>query len=442
MYRVTRRGVEVPKDSVLVGDVLKDLTVTPICLNDFPKKFRVYLESPTHFVVPLHWITRHKVQFDDQRPRGQHIDATFHGSLRKDLKQPEAVQAVIDTWKSSGGGALLCLPVGFGKSTCALYLVSRVRKKTLVLVHKSFLKDQWVDRAKSVLPGCSVSVIQGAVCDTTGDITVAMIQTLVSRKFAPDTFDAYGLVIVDEVHHLAATGFSQSMWSQCAPLTLGLSATPRRADGLMRVVEWFCGPIAFFHARDNQHQTIVQVLKYTCPEYANPPPVNRRGDVCYASLMTCLVEDPVRTELVASKASALACAGHHVLVLTHRRQHVQDLAGAIRRHGVDAGTYVGGDKECPDTVVVVATYALTSEGFDVPRLNALVLATPASDVEQACGRVMRGSATAGAVIVDVLDEWSVCWSQHAKRRTFYKKSGFTMPHTDTPKPVSNEPMFI
>jgi hypothetical protein len=129
---------------------------------------------------------------------------------------------------------------------------------------------------------------------------------------------------------------------------------------------------------------------------------------------------------VGRRAAALAREGRHVLVLTHRRRHTVELAEAVRAAGVSScGTYVGGDKQAPDTRVIVATYALTSEGFDVPRLNALVLATPASDVEQSCGRVMRGQA-GGALILDVADQWGVCFSQLVKRRAFYRRSGFTL----------------
>lgn len=309
----------------------------------------------------------------------------------------------------------------------ALYLAAVAKVKTLVLVHKGFLKEQWVERVGQCLPGARVTEIQGDVCDTSGDVVVAMIQTLLSRKPSPETFQDVGLVIADEVHHLGAAAFSQCMWGQCARYVLGLSATPTRKDGLSRVVDWMVGPTAFRLQREHQATTEVRVLRFTCAEFDTPPPVNRRGDICFASVIGRLVDNTRRTQVVARQAAALAAEGKDVLVLSHRRQHVADLATAIRGLGVDScGTYVGGDKECPDTKVIVATYALTSEGFDLPRLNALVLATPASDVEQSCGRVMRGSATRGAVIVDVVDEWGVCYSQHAKRRAYYKRTGFTV----------------
>ena len=427
--RITPEGVRVPATPALTSLVRKELAVAPVSLNDpFPKKFRVYLESANEYVVPLHWartaLEPFRVTWTDARPPPRPAPLAFSGALRADLQQPQAVKAVRESWERCGG-AMLCLPVGFGKTTCALYLAAELRCKTLVLVHKAFLKDQWVERVGQCLPGARVTEIQGPTCDTSGDVVVAMIQTLVSRKFAPDTFAEFGLAIVDEVHHLGAQAFSQSMWGLCARRVLGLSATPERKDGLARVVNWFVGPIAYRVRRENQATTQVRVVRYTCPEFDGPPPVNRRGDVCFTTVVTRLATNAHRTAAIADQVAALAGEGRDVLVLTHRRQHTADLADAVRARGVDVGTYVGGDKRAPDTRVIVATYALTSEGFDLPRLNALVLATPASDVEQSCGRVMRGSSTRGAIIVDWLDEWGVCFSQHAKRRAFYRRSGFS-----------------
>lgn len=427
---ITRRGVELDKDSHKSKDspgvaalVRRDLVVSPYTLNDpFPKPFKVYVETPTKYIVPLHWARGAGLVLTDTRDAGEAIDVTFHGSLRADLRQPEAVAAAQAAWDEHGG-AMMCLPPGYGKTTCALYMVSKLKRKTLVLVHKEFLKTQWADRVAQCLPGARVTAIQGGTCDVSGDVVVAMIQTLLSRKYPADTFRGFGCVVVDEAHHLGAEQMSQVMWGLCCPKTLFLTATPDRKDGLTRVVTWFSGPIAYRLRRENQDSTTVRVVKYACPEFDGPMPTNRRGDVCFVTTITRLVENPARTRAIATLVADLVRdTGRDVLVLSHRRAHCAEIADAVRGLGVECGTYVGGDKTAPATKVIVATYALTSEGFDMPRLTALVLATPASDVEQSCGRVMRGSSA--AVIVDVVDQWGLCHAQAAKRRALYVRSGF------------------
>lgn len=426
--RITHRGAEVPKTPELLKLVRRELTVTPFSPQQaFPASFRVYAETPSSLIVPLHWARKAlaHLPFRDERQPAPPCQPRleFVGKLKPELRQPEAVAAVLDSWQNTGG-AMLCLSVGMGKTLCAIYLACQVGGKTLVVVHKSFLAEQWEERIRQFVPSARISRVQGAECDLSGDFVIAMLQTLVSRKYPPSTFVSISNVWTDEAHHVAASAFSQAMWGLCAPRTLGLTATPDRKDRLGRVVEWFMGPIAFQVKRENQRGTIVRVVKYSTARYSDPPPVNRRGDMCFTSVMTELASDPVRTCVVAKHAEEQARSGRDVLVLSHRRAHCAQIAKQLCDAGVDAATYLGGDKAVPSSQVIVATYSLTSEGFDCPRLSALILATPASDVEQSCGRVMRGSSSQNAVIVDIVDEWGVCYAQHAKRKALYKRCGF------------------
>ncbi len=439
---VSRRGAEIPRHAASPADVAalrRELTVAPNALNQpFPQKFKVYAEAEGAYVVPLHWAKkwgRLRLTGDDARGPGADIDVKYAGALRGELRQPEAAGAVREAWARTGG-ATLCLPVGFGKTQVALYLVAALRKKTLVVVHTSLLADQWAERIREVLgPGTRVGKVQGGTCDVRDkDVVIAMIQTLVSRKYPPATFADFGLLIVDEAHHVGAKVFSQAMFGLCFPRTLGLTATPDRADGLTRLITWFLGDIAFRLKRQNQASTRVECLRYACDAYAHPQPLNRRGDICPTSVITHLVNDVARTEVVALKTRALAALGRNVLVLSERCQHCDDLAARLRELGCDARAYTGRDKQrkvpVPDSRIIVATYSLTSEGFDLPRLDALVMATPRSNVEQSCGRVMRGSSAADAIIVDVCDQWGICIGQHAKRRRYYRDCGFAVERAD------------
>jgi hypothetical protein len=114
-----------------------------------------------------------------------------------------------------------------------------------------------------------------------------------------------------------------------------------------------------------------------------------------------------------------------VLVLSHRRDHCTHIAreveGAVAFLGGAKKTTAGAHTTAP---VVCATYALASEGYDDPRLNALVLATPCSDVTQAVGRILRGIPTTPPIIVDIQDDFSVAYGQSAKRKAFYRSCGF------------------
>ena len=415
-----------------VARARKDLRVVPVLPGTpFPRAYKMYVvdEATGGLVVPLFWAAEAglaRLEPPALPPRAPGL-ATFTAELRGALHQPAATAAVQAALQKIGGG-VLCLPTGFGKTTTALHVAHALGVKTAVLVHKGFLADQWAERVAQVLPRARVSRVQGPERDFSGDVVVIMIQTLVSRQYDLSN-EGIGLLVVDEVHHIAAEAFSQTMFlTGNIPRRLGLSATPVRKDGLTRVLHWFFGPTAFAVERTAQANVRVLFEKYDCPGYRLPPPVNRRGDVCYASLMSLLVADPARTAAVARRAADLATAGRQVLVLSHRRGHCAELAARVNELTAPgtAATYLGGDAACPDSRVVCATYSLASEGFDCPRLDALVLATPASDVNQSCGRILRGNEAGSKVIVDVVDAFGIAYAQAAKRRAYYRKAGFAM----------------
>jgi superfamily II DNA or RNA helicase len=348
----------------------------------------------------------------------------FVGALRVDAEQPQAVEATLKSLRSVGG-AVLSLNVGGGKTCCALNIACQLQAKTLIIVHKQFLADQWATRIAQFIPGASVSRIQGDVCDTSGDFVIAMIQTMLTRKYPPETYTSFKLLISDESHHVAAKVFSQVLLTLNIPYTLGLTATPTRRDGLERVIHYFLGPIAY--SKDlatTQHKVQVNILKYSCEAYTTPPPTNVRGDVDYTKILSSIAANGDRTDWIAHIIER-DLGGKDVLVLSHRRAHCDALVNALKARDLDAALYIGGVKEIPSAKIIVSSYAYVSEGFDEPRLEYLVLATPASDVAQTVGRILRGSVQSKSpAIYDVVDTWSVCFAQAAKRRKQYLASGF------------------
>ncbi|ABT16777.1 hypothetical protein ATCV1_Z643L [Acanthocystis turfacea chlorella virus 1] len=426
---ISRRGAAIPlKDVTPVEKRLinKELIVSPLSLNDvFPKKFRVFRTDEEYLYLPRFW-----AKTNITRPITEdfgHVEkmspVKFAGKLRKDLEQDKATDALLAALKKNGGG-VLSLDTGFGKTISSIYTATKVGLKTLILVHKEFLAEQFEESIKKFVPGATISRIKGAVCDTSGDFVICMIQTLLSRKY--DCFDGFGTLILDEAHHVAAESFTSAMFFTSFKYVIALTATPTRKDGLTRVLYWLFGDLAYEARRTGQGSVKVRVVPFTCPEFSTPPPLNKRGDICYSSLMSKICDIPERNQLIAAQAKSLSDMGKFVLVLSHRRQHAMDICSELTSLGVDAATYLGGDKSEPECKVLCATYALASEGYDNPKLSGLVLATPSSDVIQAVGRVLRGGSGSAPIIVDIYDKYSLFMSQLAKRRAFYKKIGFSV----------------
>lgn len=389
--------------------VLRELTVTPVSKVDARQDpFDVFRKIPGGYVVPRFW--RPDLGRCDL-PSVESKTMRFKGSLRNG--QSEACDAVSRSLNVTGG-AILSLPTGSGKTVCALWIVAKLNVKTLVVVHKWFLRDQFIKSIRDMLTGCSVSVVDGNTKDFSGDIVIGTIQTLLNMQTIPDM----GCVVIDETHHIAARSFSQLMLNVSCRYVLGLSATPFRGDGLWPVVEYLCGKIAYQKRLTNSKNVDVRVVKYTPKNFIEP--LDRRGKLDYAALVTGLVMDRERNALIAD---IIRRHPKDLLVLTHRRDHCFAIKKLVPN--VDIGTYVGGDTSVPDSDVIVSTYPMTSEGFDCPRLRTLVLATPVSNVQQACGRVMRGGDHR-SIIYDIVDNTSIGRGQARKRKTFYASAGFVV----------------
>jgi hypothetical protein len=414
--------------------VNRELFVAPVTLNnDFPKKFRVFKRNDTHVVLPKFWALENLKHLPVAHEYGvvepMNTTVKFTGSLRKELKQTEATDALLKQLKNVGGG-ILSLDTGFGKTVCSIYTACKLGVKTMILVHKKFLEEQFEETIKRFVPDAKISKVRGDSCDISGDFIIASIQTLMVRKYTD--FDGVGCLIVDESHHIAAESFSQTMFGISFKYIVGLSATPVRRDGLTRLLHWFMGTTAYEVRRTQQKNVFVKIIPYTHAEFKKPPPVNKRGDICYTSLITKICEIRDRTLFIAEETKKIAETGRYLLVLSHRRQHAIEIKDILVSLGIDAATYLGGDKVEPDAQVICATYHLASEGYDNPRLSGLVLSTPSSDVIQACGRILRGGSGNDPVIVDIVDQYSLFLGQIAKRKAFYKKIGFNTGKDDAP----------
>jgi hypothetical protein len=414
--------------------VNRELYVAPVSLSDdFPKKFKVFRRNDTHVVVPKFWALENLKHLPVTHEYGNiqfmNPSVKFTGSLRKELKQIEATDALLKQLRSIGGG-ILSLDTGFGKTVCSIYTACKLKVKTMILVHKKFLEEQFEETIKRFVPDAKISKVRGDSCDISGDFIIASIQTLMVRKYTD--FDGIGCLVIDEAHHICAESFSQTMFGISFKYVIGLSATPVRRDGLTRVLHWFMGPTAIEVRRTQQKNVLVKIVPFTHSEYKKPPPVNKRGDICYTSLMSKICEIRDRTVFIAEETKKIAETGRYVLVLSHRRQHAIEIKDILVSLGIDAATYLGGDKIEPDAQVICATYHLASEGYDNPRLSGLILSTPSSDVVQACGRILRGGSGNDPVIVDIVDQYSLFLGQVAKRKTFYRKIGFNMGGKDEP----------
>ena len=172
-----------------------------------PPSFPIYRESNNKLYLPRHFgIENYGVPDDMRLPPGTPIDVSFNGSLRD--YQENVVNIFMKTAKKNdkiGGGGLLEIPCGRGKTVIALSIISQLKTKTLVVVHKGFLLDQWIERIAQFLPSAKIGKIQGQIIDIEDkDIVIGMLQSLSMKDYPQDMFSSFGLTIVDECHHISS----------------------------------------------------------------------------------------------------------------------------------------------------------------------------------------------------------------------------------------------
>ena len=221
--------------------------------------YPIYRESSTKIYIPRYYGIEHYGKFEKNiLHKGNTINLEFNGNLFP--YQENIIQKYINFVGESGGG-LLDVEPGKGKTVMGLNIISKIKKKTLVVVHKSFLLNQWKERIHQFLPNAKVGLIQGQIIDVENkDIVIGMLQTLCTKTLPDDIVEQFGLTIYDECHHLSAEVFSNVMIKVVTNYNLGLSGTMTRKDGLTKVFKYFIGPIIHKEKSDNKIQVLIKTL--------------------------------------------------------------------------------------------------------------------------------------------------------------------------------------
>lgn len=435
------KGYSIRKNELSILQLNKikaDLTVKPY-VQGSPmgplKTFAAYRESHKKVYVPHYYGTE---MFDAPKDikisLGVNIRLNFNGSLREN--QVVVVNKYLEhVTRNEYGGGLLELPCAYGKTVLALNIISQLQKKTLVIVHKEFLMNQWIERIEQFLPGAKIGKIQGQKVDIEGkDIVLGMLQSLSMKEYPSDMFDSFGLTIIDEVHHISSEVFSNALFKIVTKNMLGLSATMNRKDGTTNVIKMFLGDVIFKGKRDEERLVQVRGVQYiTNDDEFNSTAMDYRGNAAYSTMISKLCEYNRRSEFILKIVVDLLeeNAKQQIMILAHNKNLLKYLYDAIEfRKIATVGYYVGGMKEkalkeTESKNIVIATYAMASEALDIKTLTTLVMATPKTDIEQSVGRILREKHS-NPIVVDIIDSHEIFQKQWNKRKKFYKKENYNV----------------
>jgi superfamily II DNA or RNA helicase len=401
--------------------------------------YRLYADSDC-VVLPRHFgLTRLGEPVEDQSTTVPLKDfPPFVGELR-DYQRRATTNALRHLLRYRGG--IVCSPCGTGKTLMALYLASRLRQRTLVVVHKHVLLQQWVDRINQFLPGASVHVVQGTKslqCAADHQICVAMAQTIIRSSRLPTD---YGVLVVDEAHHVPCATFVAVVQRTKTRYRIGLTATPRRADGMIALLHWHMGNVMVRISRGPSNSTSTtyayHVIRHDAKQLSRP--------TNFAVVLNDLAVDAARNRKIVQMISTALADSRRILVLSHRLAQVRELQRLLDqppdqsafgppRCGVVIGSTKADERAeaLANCRILVASFGVAAEGLDVPELDALVLASPCGGsgtaLEQAVGRILRTKWSSKRV-VDVSDFNSragMLRGMFAGRARYFQRNGFAL----------------
>ena len=222
--------------------------------------------------------------------------------------------------------------------------------------------------------------------------------------------------------------FSRALPKLTSTYTLGLSATPKRQDGTTKIFLWFLGPMLFKGESDIKKVVDVRVIQYKnfdktyCKEE-----ITMGGQLCYPRMINNIANYDRRTYIIIELIRRLIDKEKKVLILSDRRNHLKRIHELVTQYNIaSVGFYVGGmkqkDLDISETKqILLGTYSMSSEGMDIPDLDALILASPKSNIIQSIGRILRKKHTSYPIVYDIVDQFSKFPNQYIKRRTYYRK---------------------
>ncbi len=428
---ITKKGYGIFLNSIEDSEldkIKKELTVKPEVFADYDfgedSSFPVYRLSDTRIYLPKFYGLKNYGPTEIKIKDGLEVNLEFNGDLKE--HQIEFCNKVLTELKSTNS-CIACSATGSGKTCCALWLASKIGKRTLIVVHKEFLMNQWIDRIKQFIPTASIGIIQQNKCEIDKDIIIGMIQTLTKREYPQGTFDSIAMMINDEVHHMACQGFSNLFYKVNPKITLGLSANVKRADGLTKVLEWFLGKII---KNEINSEVETPIIKFIEAEYSSNivPKFNFKGNLNAPNMVNQLVADSSRNNQIINEIVKLAEEGRKILVLSGRRGHCEYLAQQLSVKKFNTGLYLGGMKQddlekSNMSNIIFATYSMASEAYDNPSLDTLVMSTGMGAVQQSIGRILRRKNKFRPLVVDFTDV-EFFGGQARRRKQYYKKNGY------------------
>lgn len=449
--------------------IFEKFTVSTYSMS-YVKTVKLYVEKKGYIIFPRFALFKLYDAgiidiINNEFHKGKEIDCEFDGELRE--HQTSVINHLMKNVYNEGNikrgnaGCILSMEAGYGKTHAAMGLINIFKTKTLVIVPSTTIVfDQWVSSLKSEFPDSKIGEYSGKK-HIDGDIIVCIINTALSDKIKPEWFRQFGLVIYDEIHKYCSEKHGMVFYLAQAPRVFGITATIERPDHFEPIAINQIGSvikatsIEGFHLKDVKFTGNVDIMMYYGPpEYTKPIKNRFTNKIMTQKMCEQFIKDPYRNELIILNIMNLHKHGKNVFIFSERRDHLDHLqVELIRRDSslkneIGAPELDGGDSEIKKvsklmggidknrreiartkSSIILMTYGFGDVGVSIPRMDALILATPRrSLMTQKIGRIFRldGNTDSYRQIIDIVDAETSLKNQLTDRKKAYGTRDLTL----------------
>jgi superfamily II DNA or RNA helicase len=415
-----------------------------------PRYFKLVEETENEVFIPrgfigklLRFCKESKIEFDfiDERNQKPLIPIVFSATLRR--HQHQVIEAV---GKKDFG--VIVAPPGAGKTVVGLKIIAEKKQPALIIVHRKQLLEQWTERIEAFLgiPKKDVGVIGQGNARIGKHITVATIQSL--PKQIVNLKNQFGIILVDECHHIPAETFRKTIEKLETYYLYGLTATPYRKFNDGKMIFTHLGEIMSTIQSDEienykQAKIIIRNTELDVP-------FNSKTD-SFEALSKIFIHDTARNNLILKDVKTELTQGKKVVIITERKEHIDSLHLYLNKI-YEVITLSGDDSENSkkqkwkvlnegNFQVLITTGQYFGEGTDLHNINSLFLVYPFSfegKLIQYIGRVQRSEIS--PTIYDYRDyRIDYLNKLFMKRNTYYRKIDKQATLFDEPKEEISPP---
>lgn len=384
--------------------------------NAKPKTIELYDLIEDKVILPFSYAVN-SLKF--KKPKSEKFkkmreEVVYTGVLREN--QVSIKDEAINNLNKFGACLISCYP-GFGKTSTSIYIASKIKLKTLIILNRLMLMDQWVEAIKKFCPSANVSAIKPNKKNDILDSDFIIINAINIQKFGSEFFKDIGTVIVDEAHLIMSQVLCQSLKYIFPKYVIGLSATPYRPDGLNALMNIYFTEHKIVRNLKRNH-TVYKVNTNFTPEVE----YDRNGKVIWGKVLESQCSNPVRNMLIVDIIKKFDT--RIFLVLSKRVEQAQYIYDKLKEAGEKVSLLIKSETEFnKDDRILIGTTGKVGVGFDHDKLDSLIIA---SDLEeyfiQYLGRVFRRTDVE-PLIFDLVDNNSILKKHFSTRKKVYEEVG-------------------